>query len=701
MKHLLTFLCFCQIYMLSAQQIWYVNASGPGSFIGTSWETAFNDLHAAFSSAGYGDQIWVAKGTYYPTLDDSRHISFNLKTGVQLIGGFNGTEISMEQRDVTANPTVLSGEINYPWATDNSYHVVTIYGGDSLTVLDGFTITRGNSGEYGDPNFQEFGAGLLVVADGDHPVARPVIRNCLFKDNRAVSGGGVACLGDDIYICSPEIEYCTFINNRGLNFGGALYKVGHNLPDQPFRVGHSTFSDNYCFEYAGGITVINPSGTVQLQGCTFIRDSSKIQSGAVYFETQNSSVNYEIDSCTFFKNYAFNYAGGIAHVYTGLTNDTVNLKVRKCVFTANRTHLGSGASILSEPLFGIGLHKIMIEQSVFENNYAQNGGSGIAIDADGGTVTDICIDRCLFLHNKVGAAPIAGAFYYRGFGSSPIRNRTTLTNSVFILNDGAIASLAGESGASDTRIVNCSFYRNGPTPFVKFWDADFNNVDYYMNMQILNSVLWEPQVSGPERLFYNNTPSNFNVNNYRVEHSLVSVSDCTYNGVNPCGAGMLHAQIPGFADTTGASLALLNCSPARNRGSNLVADTFQLSLDYEGNPRIAADTVDMGAYEIQGACLSAVGDLPFLSPAMHVELLQNPVLAGAEIRAEIFALRSGSYTFKLFGSDGRLVLKAVEYIPGLTPFIVAIPGKGLAQGVYMLSVEDDLGRMQTIRVMVD
>jgi len=228
-----------------------------------------------------------------------------------------------------------------------------------------------------------------------------------------------------------------------------------------------------------------------------------------------------------------------------------------------------------------------------------------------------------------------------------------------------------------------------------------NDANYYMKMQVLNSVLWEPQLPGPERLFYNNTPSNFNVNNYLVEHSIVSVSDCKYNGVNPCGAGMLYAQMPGFADTTGASLALLNCSPARNRGSNLVADTFQLSLDYEGNPRIVADTVDMGAYEIQGACLTAVGDLPFSSPAMHVEVLQNPVAAGADIRAEVFALRSGSYTFQLFGSDGRLVRSDVEYIPALSPFIVAISAKILAAGVYLLSVTDDRGRVQTSKVVVE
>jgi len=86
-------------------------------------------------------------------------------------------------------------------------------------------------------------------------------------------------------------------------------------------------------------------------------------------------------------------------------------------------------------------------------------------DRGGGAYSDVTIDRCYFLGNKTGAASIAGAYYYRGFGNNLVKNMNTVTNSVFMFNDGAIAALAGKPGISNTRIANCSFYKNGENPF--------------------------------------------------------------------------------------------------------------------------------------------------------------------------------------------------------------------------------------------
>ena len=82
------------------------------------------------------DEIWVAAGEYKPTTGDDRTISFVLKDGVAIYGGFAGGETARDQRDWELNATTLRG-FN---SVINSYHVVTcgVVGGD--TVLDGVTI---------------------------------------------------------------------------------------------------------------------------------------------------------------------------------------------------------------------------------------------------------------------------------------------------------------------------------------------------------------------------------------------------------------------------------------------------------------------------------------------------------------------------------------------------------------------------------
>ncbi|MCC7466842.1 MAG: hypothetical protein IT261_11255 [Saprospiraceae bacterium] len=127
MKNLLILLFSCCSALLSAQQIWYVNQAAAGANNGVSWSDAFTSLQAALSVAQYGDQVWVAKGTYLPTQDNNREVSFNLPQGVKLYGGFAGTETALNQRNVQVNATILSGEIGDPavW-TDNVYHVLTM-----------------------------------------------------------------------------------------------------------------------------------------------------------------------------------------------------------------------------------------------------------------------------------------------------------------------------------------------------------------------------------------------------------------------------------------------------------------------------------------------------------------------------------------------------------------------------------------------
>ena len=104
-----------------------------------------------------GDEIWVAQGIYYPgSASDARTVTFQLKSDVAIYGGFVGGESDRAERDWSANPTILSGDIDLNDVSlngvitdmtqisgSNAYHVVTGSGVGTTARLDGFTITAG------------------------------------------------------------------------------------------------------------------------------------------------------------------------------------------------------------------------------------------------------------------------------------------------------------------------------------------------------------------------------------------------------------------------------------------------------------------------------------------------------------------------------------------------------------------------------
>src|SRR5688572_8959945 len=98
------------------------------------------------TSQSTGGEVWVKAGTYFPGED--RRETFELRNGVALYGGFAGTETTRAQRELGFHFSILDGDIGTRWFNgDNSYHVVSSYNTDSTAVLDGFTITGGNSND--------------------------------------------------------------------------------------------------------------------------------------------------------------------------------------------------------------------------------------------------------------------------------------------------------------------------------------------------------------------------------------------------------------------------------------------------------------------------------------------------------------------------------------------------------------------------
>ncbi|MEO1257635.1 MAG: hypothetical protein AAFZ15_02525 [Bacteroidota bacterium] len=233
-KHLLltAFTFFILLSTNYSQHIIYVKQNAEG--IGSSWANATGDLQYALAKAKPGTQIWIAEGTYYPTdctscTSNDRSVSFNIPDGVELLGGFEGTEKRPSQRKWQKHPTHLSGNIGLPYSDhDNSYTVVLTHAVSPATVLDGLIISDGHA-DASKPAGHPFrsGGGLYNDGSGIGVVSNPTFRNCLFLNNFALEGGAFFNNGDHGE-ANPTLTDCTFTSNRAVYGGGAFFNNGEH-----------------------------------------------------------------------------------------------------------------------------------------------------------------------------------------------------------------------------------------------------------------------------------------------------------------------------------------------------------------------------------------------------------------------------------------------------------------------------------------
>ncbi|HXO74914.1 MAG TPA: choice-of-anchor Q domain-containing protein, partial [Puia sp.] len=223
---ILTLILFLSSHSCYAATIRYVNINNATPGDGTTWAKAFNNLQTALSTATIFEDIWIAKGTYLPSLPAGRSATFSLPIYVNLYGGFNGTETDVSQLDPTLNPTILSGDIGVAGnASDNCYHVVTVNNTGWPTLHD-LTIANGQADAgYPGSTVQQAdntGGGILELSGSSSASPTFELFNCILRDNFAVYGGGVGAYvyGGGSYTQQQGHE-CLFYNNQAV-YGGAI-----------------------------------------------------------------------------------------------------------------------------------------------------------------------------------------------------------------------------------------------------------------------------------------------------------------------------------------------------------------------------------------------------------------------------------------------------------------------------------------------
>lgn len=487
------------VFTASRSSVIFVDRLAEGNNDGTSWADAYRDLNLALESIDSFSEVWVARGTYYPP--DVRSGSFVLPQGVSVIGGFAGNETELDQRDLSENPTILSGNIgSETHSADNSHHVLIPLNG---SLLDGFIIQDGNATE----NFNDDrGVGAGLWSEG----TAFLIRNCKFANNWALQGGGGVWLkevnatfencvfdgsgtgatgsGGAIWAIDSNISLlsCQFTQNQAAYWGGAV-----RSDEGALNISHSTFSKNQSITSNGAGAIFSNKSNLSISSSLFVSNYSTHEGGAILMtggegfildSNFSDNLNQEfngggalfienaspfVSGCTFSRNktYANNYGGAVQFVSSNST-------IQNCQFWNNQSVKNSGGAIYMDEN-----SDITISHNFFKDNFAISWGGAIyskskQLNITGGTFvgnwanlgggvatyngSDITFQNLKIFGNEANVTSDAkGGFAFLGTGSK----NTTFNNCVISGNKSSFRH-GVISASGDIAFLNCTLYGN-------------------------------------------------------------------------------------------------------------------------------------------------------------------------------------------------------------------------------------------------
>lgn len=589
-KNLLVFLfCVSSIALSIAQEvkgkrIYVEAASSAVEADGQSWQTAYNDLQQALLRSASGDSIWVAKGLYFPTNNGDRNKTFKIPNGVKLFGGFKGSEKSLNERDWLSRPSILSGEIgNTANNSDNSVHVITLTNPDSTNIIDGFIIEKGYAISNIVPNNR--GGGLWI--DSLQKGSKIKLKDCIFRDNVAGLGGGVAVVENGLNKKScVEIKNCIFQRNSTKS-GGAIY-CEFNDPASVILISGCDFELNKADGFGAAVRHLF-SGSLQIVNCNFDRNEN---SDTGIIRSDNTDGMVTVQDCKFDSDYLG--VGGVIDIYSigrssELTRKKREVNIRRNIFLNILGRSDAGAIYFSENGENSN-NNIIIEDCVIEKSGSSLGANGIKIEKNTASSNIDCnINRCVFSENTISRKlfGIVNFINYSGKGNAI---KGTINNSLFYKNTGPVIYTSQYSdGKIELQILNSTFFGNKQGEVVK----DARAAAAQISVHLQNSIFHTNQTS-LSTILQNTTAAT--IQGFSFNHCLFSVPACTSTGdTTGCGLGNIFGQYPKFVDSTSIQgLQLASGSVAINKGrwhSELTA------LDALGQPRVQDCRVDLGAYE--------------------------------------------------------------------------------------------------------
>ena len=451
-------LIFCGLPTVSRSQIIYVAQFGTGD--GSSWQKAQSSLVKALAQARPKTQVWVMKGTYYPTqctacsVNDRRQ-AFNFPDGVSVIGGFSGFETTPTQRDIKNAKTILSGDIDRDgFSNNNSYSVIYTYGLSSKSVVDGFTITGGNANDTTAAVGEINSSGGGWFNDCRDTVSEPTIRNCTFTGNSAIGfGGGLFnnmykgkcgmqvqnCIFSDNYshsvggavnnfavdsgFCTAHFEYCNFVNNKSDESGGAVSNDGERGSNLSVYI-NCSFIHNECpysdsiITYGGAMYNLGKNGTCSPSVINCLFWANKAYGGAIYCLGYKGKCNPQITNCIFYKNEA--HTCGSIYSNAGDSSGNASPTIVNSIFQKNKAALA--------PIFRNIYGTPHISYSIVDTTSCAGTHSGLG----SGTV---CGAGMIYNEDPIFSDPENGDFRLKPGSPAINSGNTAIVNTIGLLYD--------------------------------------------------------------------------------------------------------------------------------------------------------------------------------------------------------------------------------------------------------------------------
>lgn len=610
-----------------AQATIFVKSNAAGANNGSSWANAFTHLDAALSNAQPGDNIWVASGTYRPDSTVAPNNSFLMESGVNLYGGFNGTETKLSERDPQTHVTILSGDLRgndvvgdfTKNRTDNSLHVLRVDNGDpnNRSIIDGFLIQNGNTLNSGDATGQR-GAGILAAA-------KVTVRNCRFTDNfgrlGVLTANGAVSSGVLVDNCIFEAN-----NSNSTSAGVAIFAATGG------EVNKCIFRNNTTNR--GCLYPDNSTGIV-VDSCLFEKNKSTTMGyfGSAMFTWQSS---YSVTNCIFRENETYNaivYNDGreggkmglwenclfeknkASNIGSGLYNWQANITVRNCQFIENEApsaasffangNLGTSSYLIENTLFegnkcpgygGAAIYsvsaKFNVRRCTFRNNTGASSagaiynsrGKGILYGSYlegnqskyGGAISnysagaDMTVDSCHFKGNK---ADTGGGGLTSGFTAI-----TTIKRTLFEENTASVgAAIASQNDSTKLVVENCTFSANnavsvggGIGGFRSGLDVTVRGSTFIANSAATGAAIHINEDSlNLSKLVVTNTIFKENLalgqaGGVNVLNADASFTNCLFNGNLNIGSGAGGAISNNASGGKEANVTMVNCTLANN-----------------------------------------------------------------------------------------------------------------------------------------
>ena len=281
------------------------DADAANSLVGESWENSTN-LQRALTLANDGDEIWVASGTYYPDegqgqTDGNTSASFSVVSKIAILGKFDGSESTPEERDIAGTPpSILSGDISqddlqspkaFPLAAaivgENCNSVITtVFEGGELLLSD-LTVVGGDARRF-QVGMSNLNGGAIRCENSTLELLR-----CELLGNRARTAGALYTNNGIL-----TVSGCLIAGNTSRGDGGAAA-----FSNSMVIIGESIFNSNTAGGDGGAIEATLAT-QLSFSNCTIGKNACGFRGGALYslFESSVSFGNTIIwgNSSTFF-----------------------------------------------------------------------------------------------------------------------------------------------------------------------------------------------------------------------------------------------------------------------------------------------------------------------------------------------------------------------------------------------------------------